>query len=244
MGSLASPEYGVATLGDIVAADTHAALVLDRFGLDFCCHGHDTLDAACREHHIDPSVVVGELMAIKPAPEEHPAADASWPLGKLTRYLEGHHASLRDMLPLIGARLHAIAPLHLTRYPELTTVSGRFDALAANVRSHMLEEESVLFPRIRALIGAFTLGMPSAAWNHGTVRHMVAVLEADHGQFAGELHELRQRASGYQVPPDASASHQVALHELAEFDRDLRMHMHLENNVVFPRAVALEDAGD
>jgi regulator of cell morphogenesis and NO signaling len=235
--------YEASTLGDIVAADYRAAAVLDAFGLDFCCGGKRTLGEACAVRRIDPGTVGNALDRLRADGAERNGPDASWPADELTRYIERrHHAYVREQAPLITVRLAKLVSVHGERHPELRAVAEHFDEVVAELQMHMMKEEQILFPYIRALSASVERGEAPPANVFGTVRNPIRMMELEHQSAGGELAVIRELTHSYTVPADGCTTYRVAFEQLSAFDRDLRLHIHLENNLLFPRAVALEEA--
>ena len=174
-------------------------------------------------------------------PGRHEDAIPDWPaLNELTAHIVSrHHAYVRDAMPLITAWLEKLVSRHGAGHPELLEVRTGFAGLADELSAHMMKEENILFPYIDTLAAARRTGrLPASPF--GTVRNPVRMMEHDH-ETAGEgLARLRHLTQGYQPPEDACTTYRACLQEMERFEADLHRHVHLENNVLFPRAVALE----
>jgi regulator of cell morphogenesis and NO signaling len=227
------------TIGDIVAADFRAAEVFERFGIDFCCGGNRPFDDACRLAAVDPDIVLQALHAIsRPAVEREVA---SWPLDRLIDYIEStHHAYVRRALPSIARHLGNVLNAHGDRHPELVRVGHAFAVMSDELLQHMLKEERVLFPYVRELAQRQRAPCGRVVSPFGTIENPIRMMEREHREAAGALQVIRQLTGGYAVPSDGCSTYAVCMAELAQFERDLHRHVHLENNVLFPRAVALE----
>ena len=223
-------------LADIVNTEPGAARVLESFGLDYCCGGRQRLDVACATAGIDADEVVA---AISSAPS---SASDRWPLDlgptELVDHLEAtHHAYLHAELPRLSALVAKVRGVHGGRHPELGDVESAVAELRADLEPHLRKEELVLFPMIRDLVAGRTptVGPP-------TVRAPISVMMAEHdraGELLARLHEL---TDGYQPPADGCASYQALYEALSELEHDTHLHVHKENNVLFPEVVALEEA--
>ena len=224
-------------VADIAAAVPASVKVFERHGVDFCCGGRKRLLAVCQEQHLSFDTIAQEIATAA----EIPGADArDWttaPLHELADHIvEAYHDKLRDDLPRLerlAARVHQV---HGAREPFLLEgISSLVGELSADLNSHMKKEELVLFPAIRALeAGLGSAGVPLSA--------PVAVMEAEHDRAGDLLAQLRAITNGYE-PPDWACRTFRALYEgLAELERDMHVHVHLENNVLFPRALMLSPA--
>jgi regulator of cell morphogenesis and NO signaling len=230
------------TLARIALRGDPYAAVLDRHRLDFCCRGGRTLAQACAEAGLEVQPVLAELEAGQAARTGAEAGRIDWqdrPVAEMLDFIvETHHAYTREALARIAPLLAKVLGKHGERHAELGRVSSAFQALAADLGPHMLREERVLFPYIRLLAGPN--GAPPPPF--GTVRNPVRMMMMEHDR-AGELLAEIAEASGDLTPPaDACPSYRALYAALAELRRDLVKHVSLENNVLFPRAVALEDS--
>ena len=227
------------TIGSIVADDFRAAAVFDRHGIDFCCGGSRLVFDACRERGVAPETLVADLeAALAEAGADVPRFN-DWALDFLTGYIvANHHGYVREAIDTLRARTRKLVEVHGERHAELRAIADRFEALAADLTGHMAREEQVLFPYVNGLVGADRGGiMPSA--HFGTVENPVRVMETEH-QAAGEvLAAIRRLTGGYVPPSDACATYTVTYQELQAFEADLHRHVHLENNILFPRVTQM-----
>jgi regulator of cell morphogenesis and NO signaling len=227
-------------VGEIVARDPRTAVVFTRHNIDFCCGGRRTLADACAAEHVASDTVLAELQTLADGGE--PAADpTTWPAGTLIDHIvTRHHAYVRVQHPIITMYLEKIVARHGKAHPELSEVAGTFMWLRDDLLLHMQKEEAVLFPYIRRMDDARRHGgaIPHAPF--GSVANPVAMMVHEHEQAANALVKLRTLTNGSAVPADGCATYKAAMSALADFDRDLREHVHLENNVLFPAAELLE----
>ena len=229
------------TLGDIVAADYRAAGVFDRFGLDFCCGGKRAFGEACTTARLDPGAVAAELAKVSATSRRDDLPDDSWPVDELAQYIvRRHHSYVRQQLPVINGHLAKLAAVHGERHPELQQIAAHFAELSRELQSHMMKEERVLFPYVQQLVASaeFALELPMGTF--GSVSNPIRMMEAEHRYAGDELGVIRGLSSNYSVPSDGCQTYRVCYEELAAFDADLRQHIHLENNILFPHAVILE----
>jgi regulator of cell morphogenesis and NO signaling len=217
-------------LSELVCENETRAGVLEAFGLDYCCGGRTTLAKACLEKGIPVAAVV---QALERADVERRGPDRrdwrSRPLDELLDHIiSRHHVFLRAELPMLLSRLEKVAQVHGERHPELAEVLRVFARLKEEMESHLQKEEDVVFPALRR-IGPGEPA-PEAA---------MAELEDEHARVGEALHELHRLTRAFEAPADACATYRLALERLAALETDTHRHMHLENNVLLPRARAM-----
>lgn len=223
-------------LGDLVTSRPALARPLQALGLDFCCGGASTLGEAAVKQGLEPDAVIAELSQIT---EVEPAPWRDLGVRDLVDHIEGtHHRFLWDELPRVGALVDKIVQVHGARHPELAAVQTTFNALRAELEPHLRKEELMLFPAIRALAG----DAPPPAFPFGSVRNPISVMLSEHDQAGELLERLRDQTGGYRPPADGCATYQLAFDGLAEVEADTHLHVHKENNLLFPMVVELEAA--
>lgn len=224
------------TLGEIVTRRPALAAELERRGLDYCCRGGRSLADAALELGLDPATVADELSAT--AVDEPAAAWASLRPWDLVDHIDKvHHRYLWAELPRISALVDKIAAVHGDRHSELIEVQRLFGELRTDLEPHLTREEQELFPRIRQLAAA-------ADWYSVSTRALPVQIEAlvgEHETVGALLEELRFVTSGYAVPGDGCASYAACYRALADLETDTHLHVHKENNVLFPLVARLED---
>jgi regulator of cell morphogenesis and NO signaling len=222
------------SLAEVVSADPASARVLESFGLDYCCGGRRSLGDACSEAGVDPEVVLDALANIEPGP----APDwASMGPAELVEHLETtHHAYLHTELERLDALAEKVAGVHGSRHPETVEVRAVYKKLRADLEPHLLKEERVLFPMIREL--ATSSVAPS--FQCGSVWNPISVMMLEHDRAGELLATLRTVTNGYQTPADGCASYRALYEGLAQLETDTHLHVHKENNLLFPAVVALE----
>lgn len=227
-----------ATVGEIVARDFRSASVFEQFGIDFCCGGRQSVAEACRAAKVDATVVGQALAALPPVAGSGNEDVTAWPLDRLADYIvKTHHAYVRAALPVIAAHLTKLVAVHGARHPELESVVRAFDDLSRDLLQHMLKEERVLFPYLRRLSAADGRPLTNP---FGSVRNPIQMMAREHQQAGDEMRLIREITNGYTMPADGCATYRVTLAALALFERDLHQHVHLENNVLFPKAIERE----
>lgn len=223
------------TLADIVTARPSLARPLEARGLDYCCGGSATLAEACDAHQLDVTAVLADLAAdtaAEPAPTW-----ATMSVGELVDHLEGaHHVYLWAEMPRLAALVAKVVSVHGERHPELSAIATCYATLRADLEPHLSKEETVLFPMIRELAAAGSV--PS--FHCGSLRNPISVMLAEHDTVGELLAQLRELTGGYEAPADGCASYQALFAGLAELEADTHLHVHKENNVLFPAVVARE----
>jgi regulator of cell morphogenesis and NO signaling len=234
------------TLGAIVAADYRAAGVFDRFGLDFCCGGKQTLQEACARKAIAPTAVMAALESLGEADgaaAHSRVPDMTWTVTRLVRFIvDTHHVYVRRQLPIIAERLQKLVRAHGGQHPELSAVASHFAQLAAELELHLRKEEQILFPFVCSLDAAVAGHGALPLDLFGTVMNPIRVMEADHENAGDELAVIRLLTADFTPPVDGCATYRICFEELRAFDRDLRAHIHAENNILFRKALDLEGA--
>ena len=225
-----------------IALETPAAIrVFERHQLDYCCGGRRTLAEACTEKHLDAHEVVQELEAVlaqsEAAPRDLTQDSASEVIGYI---LETHHSFERAELTRLLPLMKKVAEKHGPAHPEYIQLQWRFQQLNDELRNHFFKEEQVLFPFVLALDSALRSGetLPHACF--ATVESPIQQMLMEHEGAAVLIADIRSLTNGFTAPADACPTLVGLLYGLAEFERDLHRHMHLENNLLFPKAIALE----
>jgi regulator of cell morphogenesis and NO signaling len=227
-------------VGQLVADDPRRARLLERLGIDYCCGGRAPLDHACRQKGLDVEAVLHQLAVaeLEAPPDGHGGFDASSArmVELIDHIVSTHHAYLWRELPRLSALAGRVVGAHGARHPELREVRAVFDSLKDELKFHMLKEEKVLFPMIARLDVA--AGMPPV--QDSSVMRAIRMMEHEHGDAGAALARLGALTDGYAPPADACPTYRTLLDGLAELDADLHLHIHEENNILFPRACAAE----
>lgn len=225
-------------VADIATENPAAIEVFQQHQIDFCCGGHLPLEEACRRRGVDPGQVLAELQQAPP-----PADDAgAWqraPLSSLVTHIQQtYHAPLRAELARLDAMMARVLDRHGERHPDIVPpLASVFARFRGELLDHMVKEDTILFPAIVALEHAGRAsGM--ASW----ISQPMAVMEAEHDAAGEALAAMRQITHGYAPPEDACPTFRGLYHGLAELEREMHLHVHLENNILFPRAERLAGA--
>ncbi len=220
-------------VADIAAHHPSSIEVFERHGIDFCCGGRRPLGEACREHGATVETVAEEIAAAtaRELPEDRVFTDA--PLGTLLDHIvTRYHAALREDLPRLGRMADKVAEVHGLRHPELHELARTYRGLRDELEPHLTTEEEQVFPAVRRLAEPGT--------QSEDVQRALHALEEEHDRAGAALATLRTLSRGFAVPEDACTTYRALYEGLEHFERELHEHVHLENNVLFPRVVSLQ----
>jgi regulator of cell morphogenesis and NO signaling len=228
------------TTREIAIRNPEAVPVFESLGIDYCCGGSRSLKDACNRANVDPNHLTQLLEKFDKRVE--PATDwIAEPLDALSRHIvERHHAYVRRVTPQIENWLNKVVTKHGAKHPEVREIQQLFESLAEELFAHMLKEERVLFPYLELMAAAERENTSPAKPFFDSVEIPISRMLAEHddaGELTARIHEL---SGGYQPPADACPTFHALYNGLAEFERDLHQHVHLENNILFPRALDLE----
>jgi regulator of cell morphogenesis and NO signaling len=231
------------TISRIVADDYRAAAIFQRHGLDFCCGGGRSVRDACRAKFVDVDALLGELAALATAAPDGLPNFNEYELDALADHIvERHHGYVREALPIALGHIVKVARVHGDRHPETRKIAALFERVAADLTSHMVKEERMLFPLIRLLADAGRSGEPASPALPGALPAMIGAMESEHELAGGGMEEIRRLSGGYVPPEDACMTYRVCYDELRRFEEDLHLHVHLENNILFRKGLALDGA--
>lgn len=225
------------TVGQLVTERPARARVLERFEIDFCCGGKKPLAAAIREKGLNEADVLAALDAIdaEGSPEEADLSTLS--MTALADHIEAtHHAYLRAELPRLEFYVNKVANRHGETKPHLVELAQVFNAFKAELQSHMMKEEHILFPMCRQLDGANA----APTFHCGSVRNPIAQMFHEHDDAGDALQRMRQLTDNYTAPPDACNTYRALFYSLGQLELDMHRHIHKENSVLFPKAIEAE----
>lgn len=230
-------------VGEIVAEDYRTARVFERHGIDYCCGGKISIADACRMAGVKLDELAVELEAATAAEPDRSQDYAAWDLPFLTDYIVTvHHGYLHRNLGAITANAQKIAQVHGSHHPEVIEIAQLFTTLADELEAHLKEEEELFFPALKRLDAAGKAGHTPEPEDWETIRKFLRTLGAEHDQAGDAIHRIRALAANYRVPEDVCPTFRATYLTLNEFEEDLHKHVHLENNVLFPRAEKLIQA--
>ncbi|AMM52586.1 hemerythrin [Rufibacter sp. DG15C] len=229
------------SIGELVAKDFRKAQVFKKYGIDFCCGGKKSITQVCEEKGLDAATIEEELNALTDSPSVSETDFQSWDLSFLADYIVNiHHKYVREAIPALYEYTAKIARVHGGRHPELIEVAKHFTNVANELEAHMPKEERVLFPFIKQVNEAKQKGEKLDRPAFGTLQNPINMMEMEHEAAGTELEAIRTLTHNYALPEDACATYQVAFAKLQEFEDDLFRHIHLENNILFPKALEME----
>lgn len=232
------------SIREIVSTQPSAAQIFLRFDIDLCSHADDSLNQACAELQLSVDQVLEKLAdAEATSIGAAPADPASLPVGRLIQHIvRVHHQRVRQELPGLAEMAHKLAAKRGSRAPELKSVEALAEELRADLLSHIQTEEQVLFPFISEMDQNSTVGTPPAHAYFGSVARPISMMMLEHESAGRTMAELRRLTRGFEPPAWACATHIALFGGLRAFELDLEQHVHLENDVLFPRAIEMEAA--
>jgi len=228
-------------IGKIVAENYKAASVFKQYGIDFCCNGNRTIESACQKKQIDPEQLLTELQQAVAQKGTGEIDFKSFPLDLLADYIEKtHHRYVEQKIAEIIPYLNRIVEVHGDNHPELLVVGQLFQQSAGDLTVHMKKEELMLFPHIRRMVQSQLTGSTETETAAGSAADYVAQMEQDHEAEGERFRTISELTDNYNPPADACNTYRVTFSLLREFEEDLHRHIHLENNILFPKAIELE----
>jgi regulator of cell morphogenesis and NO signaling len=231
------------TVRELAIEIPNATRTFEKLGIDYCCGGGKSLSDACLHAHVPVDDV---LRALEQGGSFTPATEAALPdfngaLGNLIEHIvTTHHVYVKQEIPRLQQLLHKVVSVHGKAHPELGRIQQTFQEMSAELNSHMMKEEHILFPHIAALENAVNSGRPKPRPVFGTVSNPVHMMELEHDSAGAALKSISELSSNYTPPEGACFSYKTLYSALKEFESDLHQHVHLENNILFPRAIAME----
>ncbi|MFD2907904.1 iron-sulfur cluster repair di-iron protein [Flavobacterium ardleyense] len=228
-------------IGELVANDYRTASVFKKYNIDFCCQGNRTINDACEAKEIDGKLVVADLNALLQSQEAGSIDYQSWPLDLLAEYIEKkHHRYVEEKTLEIKPYLEKIARVHGGRHPELLEINEHFNATAGELAMHMKKEELMVFPFIKKMVKAKEEGTKVAAPNFESIQFPIQAMMNEHTNEGDRFRLIEELSNNYTTPEDGCNTYKVTFALLKEFEQDLHLHIHLENNILFPKAIELE----
>lgn len=238
-----TPEINTSTItiGEMVAEDYRKAEVFKKFGLDFCCGGKKSIETACSEKGVDLPALTQALQALD-LKEKNPVQDFNkMELDDLANYIiKTHHKYVAESLPLLDQFSTKVARVHGNANPEVVEIARQYQTIANELRNHMHKEEAILFPYIAQIAVAKRNNTPLPPCPFGTVKNPINMMEMEHEEVGANAASIQELSNNYTPPEHACNTFRVLYAKLNEFEQDLHQHIHLENNILFPKAIQFE----
>ena len=229
------------SIGETVANDYRTAAVFKKHKIDFCCQGNRTIEEACAKSNIDANVLLDELNAVAASNVKSDNDFQTWQMDLLVDYIvKKHHRYVEEKILEITPYLDKICRVHGQRHPELFEIKEQFDAVAEELTVHMKKEELILFPFINKMVKEKQMKQNYTAANFGSVQNPIQMMMDEHTVEGDRFKIIEKISNSYTPPADACNTYSVTFALLKEFEQDLHLHIHLENNILFPKAIALE----
>jgi len=229
------------TIGEMVAKDYRIAQVFKNHTIDFCCKGNRSLEEVAEKHGLDANILLEEIDEAQKRTTIENTDFQSWPLDLLADYIEKkHHRYVEDRTPVLKQYLNKLCKVHGKLHPELLKIDQHFNASAGELAMHMKKEELLLFPWIRKMVKAEHLNEVLDRPHFGSIKNPIAAMMQEHENEGDRFRLMQKLSNDYNPPTDACSTYRVTFSLLKEFEEDLHRHIHLENNILFPKAELLE----
>lgn len=233
------------TVREVAVEFPEATRIFEKFGIDYCCGGNKSLKEACAASNLSVDQVLDSLELAEETARTK-LKDRKWqtePLADLVAHIAStHHKYTREEIARLRPLLDKVCSVHGKNHPELQQIRSSFQGLAEELTTHLMKEEMVLFPYIVRMEESVIQKEPVLPPPFGTVANPVAMMMHEHDSASEALRAMRQASASYTPPGDACISFQTLYKALADFEADLHQHIHLENNILFPRAIGMEKA--
>ncbi|WP_179374771.1 iron-sulfur cluster repair di-iron protein [Winogradskyella wichelsiae] len=228
-------------IGEYVADDFRTAAIFSKYKIDFCCNGNRTVEEACDKKGIDSNMLLDELNQVLDSKGGESIDYKSWPLDLLAEYVEKkHHRYVEEKIPVLLQFLNKLCKVHGERHPELFKINELFKASAGELSAHLKKEELILFPFIKNMVNAKLTNSAIKSPQFETVENPIEMMKHEHDTEGERFREIAELTDNYNPPADACNTYKVTYAMLEEFEKDLHLHIHLENNILFPEAIKLE----
>lgn len=225
------------SIGEVVANEYKTASIFKSHGIDFCCKGNRSIKEVCDIKNIDVQSLINELNQVSKESTVNSNDFQSWDLDLLADYIEKkHHRYVEQKIPEIKAYLNKLSKVHGDRHPELLEIERLFLGSAGALTAHMKKEELILFPYIKKIVKKGAVEKP----HFGSVQNPIQMMMNEHEIEGDRFREIAGLSHNYNPPEDGCNTYRVAFALLKEFENDLHLHIHLENNILFPKAIEME----
>jgi len=229
------------TIGSFVAEDFRTAAVFSKYRIDFCCKGNRTVTEVCEKQNIDADDLLQNVLQVVQSENSGSIDFNSWPLDLLADYIEKtHHRYVEEKMNVLLPFLDKLCKVHGANHPELFKINELFIGCAGELSQHMKKEELILFPFVKRMVKTKESDGVLSQPSFGTVSNPIAMMMHEHDNEGERFREIAELTNNYTPPADACTTYRVTFAMLKEFEADLHKHIHLENNILFPKAVTLE----
>lgn len=229
------------TIGEIVADDFRTAAVFTKYYIDFCCKGYRTIEEVCRKRDIDENVLIEYIRDAKKSTVNQSFDYKTWPVDIIADYLtKTHHRYIKEKAPVILQYLNKLCGVHGAIHPELHEINTIFSKSFLDLIAHMKREEMVVFPFIIKMQDAKSTGVYLDTPPFLSIENPITTLKEDHETESERFRRIAALTNNYTPPTESCNTYKVAFAMLEDFEKDLRKHIHLENNILFPKVIELE----
>lgn len=230
------------SIGEYVAKDFRTAAVFSKYGIDFCCKGNRTIEEACEKKNLDFAQIENEVAQLLATKSDGAIDFKSWPTDLLIDYIEKtHHRYVEEKSAVLLSFLYKLCKVHGYNHPELFEINELFKGCASELAQHMKKEELILFPFIKKMENAIRTGQAIEEPYFGTVENPIAMMQEEHLTEGERFVKIAALTNKYITPSDACNTYKVTFSMLQEFEEDLHKHIHLENNILFPKAMEMQN---
>jgi regulator of cell morphogenesis and NO signaling len=231
------------TVRELALENPGSTRIFESLGIDYCCGGNRSLREACESVNLQLDQVLKSLEEADHTARLR-ARERDWqtePIESLIEHIQStHHKYTREEIARLGPLFEKVCSVHGKNHSELLEVHAIFEGLAQELNSHMMKEEMILFPYLLEMVASVSGHRPIARAPFGSIQNPISMMEHEHDSAGNALRDMNKATSGYSAPADACVSYRTLYDALAAFEADLHQHIHLENNILFPRAVAIE----
>lgn len=227
-------------VADVVRSNYKTAQLFESNNIDFCCGGNITIEEASRRSGTNVSDLLTGINSLMGQEDKDSKFIENLPLDQLCNYIvERHHSYVNEKTPFIQQKLEKLCSVHGANHPELFEVKSLFDSAAMNLSSHMKKEEEILFPYIKEIVRA-ERGKIADIKNMGNTLDTINDMREEHQIEGDRFRKIMEITDRYTTPADGCNTYEITYRMLEEFENDLHRHIHLENNILFPKAIELE----
>lgn len=228
-------------IGELVAEDYRTASVFKKHNIDFCCQGNRTIGEACEKQTLDTSSILKDLANLTLQEKQGDIDFKTWPADLLVDYIEKkHHRYVEEKSAEIKPYLDKVCKVHGNHHPELHEINALFSASTHDLAAHMKKEELILFPFVKKMEKIKRAEAEYSRPHFDTIENPIHMMNDEHLVEGERFRKIEALSNQYTPPADACNTYRVTFALLKEFEADLHLHIHLENNILFPKAIALE----